>query len=530
MRHLLLLFALGCGEGPPGDKGDPGQTGEPGDPGADGQDGGDGSDGSDGSDGVGFEHSFTGVVLGADGPWAGAVVQASLRSEDFTQGASVGGAVADADGAFTLSLADTNGPDMRLLIRANAPDGRELMGLAHADTLTVTPASTALTTLISWIASTPGQARLSDYSIDEYTALLAQVDAALTAAGTDASDPDAVLEQALLDVGGAIADASDGVVSYEPSALPITTEPPNVVTAGSGVSGQTLYDGLGERWDFFAFYGYISNGSGDAYDNWAYLYVDGERFYDGSLGYTYEDDVELVIQVPELGQPGLEVTRKVQISPDQGYARFLEVLHNTTTVDMSVEVEVNGILGSSDSNDLVNYSSSEDQQVDGDDVWLVNHQDSEDPTLGWIFPGATPDKAGDFLSFTYQAPVPAGATVTIAHWSLQRSLAEADELADELRDSVNPITGAPLDPAYYAGMTTEEGTNHLTSLLSYNIVGYAGSVAPYAWVQAQNTTNGQSLSTWALADGSFNLALLADSGDSVTLSADDGTLETVSIP
>ncbi|CAN0462023.1 unnamed protein product, partial [Ectocarpus fasciculatus] len=142
----------------------------------------------------------------------------------------------------------------------------------------------------------------------------------------------------------------------------------------------------------------ISDGGSDAYDGWAYLTIDGSRWYSSdSTAWGLEDDREHVTDW-QYGTlvADLDVQRKTYVPDGKGlgYARHTEVLYNSGKSTLTVDLQIYGNLGSDESNNTFSMTSSGDSDYDSTDVWAMNHQDSSDPALGFIFPGATLSKSG----------------------------------------------------------------------------------------------------------------------------------------
>lgn len=526
---LVALLAAGCAADGP--KGEAGQDGEDGAAGEDGQDNSNaGEDGQDGQDGDGFDALFTGVVLNAAGPAAGAPVALSQLTSDGAWFGNLAGTLTGDDGSFSLHLANVSEPGLQLMLSADTRDGT-LTALVSADDVTVDAASTAVTQTISWIVASEDGRSLSDYSAQDYDSLVAGADAALTAAGADLSDLDAVQELVLSELGSDIADASGGSWSAAAASVLVSTEPADVYRSGDGSAFETLYDGLGETWDIYTSDGYIFDGSDDAYDGWASLQVDGSSWRDGSRSYGIEDGLEWVAQVTDLGGGGLDVTRKVYVSPDYGFARHTELLDNPGAGALTVDVRVSGLMGSDENNDWFSLTSSGDIDYDDTDQWATNRQDLSDPALGWVFPGAELSKRGAEVFLDWPAvTVPAGGRVTLSYWSLQRSVQSVDALGELLAAEVSTSTGAPVQAYWYGGMSSQEAIDNVVPLIGTNLVGGAGAVAPWATLTLTNDDTGVSTSTQAASDGSFTAGIPAESGHGISLSGTDGSSEVVYVP
>gem|GEM_PF-6745166 len=177
-----------------------------------------------------------------------------------------------------------------------------------------------------------------------------------------------------------------------------------------------LTDGSGHVWDITND-GEVDDGShpdfgtSDAFDDFVDLFIDGTEFPNQTHG-SLEDEREVVLGPAEMS--GLHVTRKIFVSPTKGFARWLDVLDNTSGADITVPVTVEGNLGSDEDNNLVAQTSKGASVLVGDDVWWVNCQDSGDPCVASFFCGASPSKDEDDLTYNHGGvTVPDGGRVII---------------------------------------------------------------------------------------------------------------------
>jgi len=235
---------------------------------------------------------------------------------------------------------------------------------------------------------------------------------------------------------------------------------------------------------------------------------------------------------------GLNVTRKIyvdDVTADVSFCRFTEILENPTGSDITVSVLIEGNLGSDESNDDVNSSSDGDTTVDPGDIWVTNHQDSSDPALGFFFPGAdSPFKSGDDLEYGYSSvTVPAGGRVTIIHWAFQNTGTSPPAVTaiEDLLVSFGS-TGAGIANTYFNGLTISEVADSFFPFTGDGVFGGAGAVAPFADVTVTNATTAESITSPAASDGSFKIffALGATTGDSITVTATDGTSQVLTFP
>ncbi len=85
---------------------------------------------------------------------------------------------------------------------------------------------------------------------------------------------------------------------------------------------------------------------------------------------------------------------------------------------------------------------------------------------------------------------------------------------------------------YFEGMTAGEITDSTYTFTDnpLNLVGAAGSVAPWASVTATNQNSGVAASAVAASDGSFTMTVLAATGELVDLTTDLGRADTLTTP
>jgi hypothetical protein len=302
MRNTLLLSCLlsvlfGCTpepgvDGPPGTDGLDGRAGD---------DGTDGTDGADGTDGTDFPSTaFAGTVHDGSALVADAFVRMELLDSDGVAAAVLGVATTDSAGAFAITLADLSAGNAHLRFSAETNSG---VLFAHVTSLqtAVSPASTAIATLIGQLAGSEGGVAVDDFALTEVDSLVASANSALTAAATDQNDSDAVYAQVRADVGEAVADATDGAIAAGVTPTPAPAAPADVVTTADFSSEIPLTIINDAEWDMYR-NGAIVEGSSDAYDDmfelslrgvtpWSANLPDGSADSQGHI----EDDNELVL-------------------------------------------------------------------------------------------------------------------------------------------------------------------------------------------------------------------------------------------
>ena len=173
------------------------------------------------------------------------------------------------------------------------------------------------------------------------------------------------------------------------------------------------------------------------------------------------------------------------------------------------------------------------------DAWGVSGNDSDGSTsrevIGWVTPGADCSvQSGDQVFCEWEAlTVAAGDRVTIIRWSSQRDAGDEATLA-ALRDADFGAAGIPALADSHTDRAFDECFDEYSDpavpLVSANFLGEAGAVAPYATVTAENTTQALSTSGRAASDGSFSMGLPAATGDTVVVTATDGTSDSLTVP
>ena len=194
--------------------------------------------------------------------------------------------------------------------------------------------------------------------------------------------------------------------------------------------GVTVYDDLDFAWDIDPS-GYIDDGSDDAYDGGHELYVNGQ-WYPGFENATVElDGDQFVIGPAVFGD--IEVVRKVFISRDGAFARWIEILNNTSETGQTVTLEVYTNLGSDDYEQFA-ATSSGDIAFTVDDRWIVTDDSplgstGDDPTvvhvLGAPEAALTVARVGDGAGYggywyQYDVYVPPLGQAAIMHYGAQR--------------------------------------------------------------------------------------------------------------
>lgn len=501
---VAILLTFGCA----GDQGPMGPAGPQGD------------DGVDGTPAPATTQAVTGAVaMPGGGSNVGLVIQAIVLDLDGGETTTVGAAVTDASGAFTVDIPSGLPLGLQVLLRAIG-DGIQLDAFALTATTGIDAASNGVARLVRQIASSRGGASLQSFNAAAIGTITTAAGAALVSGGTDTSDPGAVFDEVRASVGVDVSAASGATVVAEIPTPAVTTDPPGADAPIVSFS-YSLVDALSEIWDVEAD-GSIDDGTNDAYDDFFDLFIDSVAIVPDTT--VLRDGRTVVV---ETTASGLDITRKIHVPEAHAWVRFTEVLTNPSAGDITVDVQVEGNTGSDEGTDLAHATSSGDGTVSPGDEWMTSHWELADPALGFLFPGASNVvKSDDDIDYYWNdVVVPAGGTVTLFHWGFQRSATDVDALSEELS-----TIGAVPDATYYEGATIADASNGLNGGMLASVSGEAGSAVPGEALTISNTTQAMTVMSFAAFDGSFASALPVATGDQVTITGDLGTDRTVIVP
>ena len=197
-------------------------------------------------------------------------------------------------------------------------------------------------------------------------------------------------------------DADDAVTPEDAALLPIE-----------------LTDGSGALWDIQGD-GSINNGTDDAFDGASIL----EDFPLLDSGELEEDGREVVVGPATVG--GVEILRKIFVPSDQPWARFLEVVTNTSSVTVNYDLTISTNMGSDDETAVIGTGSG-DLVFDAGDRWLVTDDGASntDPAVLQVIGGSgaeAPASAGlidDEITFSYSLSLAPGETQIVMHFAAQ---------------------------------------------------------------------------------------------------------------
>lgn len=191
-------------------------------------------------------------------------------------------------------------------------------------------------------------------------------------------------------------------------------------------------------WDCYQPYWYLSNGTNDAWDGMFYLNINNVRFSNAQM------QTELNGRGTRSGEVvmgSLRVQRAFWVptsNPNanmRNYGRYLTIIRNPTQQDQTVNVLINGNLGS-DSGTVSTGSSDGDANFENTDTWVATDDASNgggDPSLAYVFQDENARhrigsiiRNRDNMSFTWNnVTVPASGQVTMLFFVIQDRNREA---------------------------------------------------------------------------------------------------------
>jgi len=160
---------------------------------------------------------------------------------------------------------------------------------------------------------------------------------------------------------------------------------------------------------------------------------------------------------------GVDATRRLFVPSTGGFARYLDTITNTSSLPVTVDVQVEGALGGV-VHTIVDPSATGNTYAvtlaDATTVPVSEESPATRPALGHVFGGpnaAVPVSAIHIqkffapTSYRWTVTIPAGASATLMHFVLQRNPTDTAGADAQARALVN-LT----DPNALAGMTAEE--------------------------------------------------------------------------
>ncbi|MBL8338417.1 MAG: Ig-like domain-containing protein, partial [Rhodoferax sp.] len=230
-------------------------------------------------------------------------------------------------------------------------------------------------------------------------------------------------------------------------------------TAGGGAGGgatsiglgTNLFDASGFLWDIQGD-GQISDGTSDAYDGG--MRNTAMNFFNSGL--AEDDNREILIGPSTIG--GIQLSRKVYVPADQSFARFLEIVTNTSATTQNFTVPIYTNLGS-DGRERFNMTSSGDAVVNTSDNWIITDDNfagssGGDPVVTHVVAGegarvrpasfSGGNGAGE-VRYSYNLTLAPGETQIIMHFASQAAdqataLARAPELTATRLGTLNGLS------------------------------------------------------------------------------------------
>ena len=180
----------------------------------------------------------------------------------------------------------------------------------------------------------------------------------------------------------------------------------------------------------------MSNGLRDAYDGCYMLRVDGSEVRVPSATIIYAGRG---VQSPRANVNDLTVSRKVYMPSDGDWARYYDLIINSSRRRRTVEVEIYGNLGS-DSATKITGTSDGDMQIEVSDTWFATDDFADgdgDPSLAHVFRRtkgrSRPDSVRlerDNISVSYQVKLAPRARAAFLFFAVQtKNSAEATKVA-----------------------------------------------------------------------------------------------------
>ncbi|OGB21129.1 MAG: hypothetical protein A3I66_10075 [Burkholderiales bacterium RIFCSPLOWO2_02_FULL_57_36] len=201
------------------------------------------------------------------------------------------------------------------------------------------------------------------------------------------------------------------------------------VTIGGAVVLPHIFSGTDtSRYDVYCD-GRLSDGGfanrGDAYDGAYYLKVNGNSFPCNSVAPLSNGGREVLIG-PNIME-NLQVSRRVYVPTSGGYARYLDTLSNPTASDITIAVKVDGNLGSDSGTRLIVSPTQSGGR------YAVTTDQGYDPALAHVFASTGAPLTGtqmfnppnDQFSYDWNVTIPAGGTVSLLHFAVQRAASDA---------------------------------------------------------------------------------------------------------
>lgn len=476
---------------------------------------------------------------------------------------------------ISTTTTDTNGKfffdfshmgNASLVLESDLPSGtvRSFMSGRNGHHVPLSPITTALVTLVQNMTRTTGGRSFTDFSAQELQELTEAL-LNLGLSNLDLSDQENIENFIRTSsLARKIAEASGGQItsiSFSNSdSISSAVFSSNVSICGSG-SPIFVLEGSSFRYDVRDD-ATLCGGSHDSFENMflsgaltlampdrSFFTYGGESFPSTGLGvYNLEDNREVVFgpyaleKIPENDMSPVEadtllITRKIFVPENQNYARFLTTFENTGSSTQTLEIEWRSFLETGNSSSLLSFDTSEALPTTKDRFVVVYDNSQNRPTVGFAFQDGLNTSDPDLFNFPGKAggqvneltvgwnafDVPPQTSKTFLHYVLYSDSRNEEELKSVMTSLVE---SPDMD-----GLSLEE----LQNLVNFSprkgtLVGEAGSVIGRVTVSATNLRTLTSLSVISNRDGSFAIPIETQSGDTLTLTSEDGLTQTFLAP
>ncbi len=257
---------------------------------------------------------------------------------------------------------------------------------------------------------------------------------AAAVAAAQATPPDGV---------GGVADEGSGVVPVVVVSPPTPAKKgiPEGVLLNSGSSVSFTWsksDGTSKQWPINSD-GTISGGTNSAYSYGMRLYVEASSF-SASTSSSRVAPSGREIQVGPWVRNSVKVYRRITVSKDKGYCRYIDIFHNPTDKDIKVGLKYSSSLGSS-VRDVVTTSGG--SALTNKDWGIITgyRGDEARPAVGHVFaskgsqirPTFAFSNGSSSVYCRYSMTIPAGDTVALCIFQMQVGWANADKVIKAFR-------------------------------------------------------------------------------------------------
>jgi len=227
----------------------------------------------------------------------------------------------------------------------------------------------------------------------------------------------------------------------------------------------SLTDGRGQLWDI-QYDGTVGDGTMDTFDGAVTIEVDGSYGSYSGMQFLLEDGRTVAIPTVAIGR--LMITRMIYVSPDDGYARWVDVLDNPSNQPTTARVTYTFAMDSDDTTTLVTTTSGDAVVDSGDRGWVSDDASEigDDPAFGLIFgddgTGAAPTAqffaGNDMPTVSFSVDIPANGSTALALLLTKRTtrvdavqwLADTDprQLMDDISAPVVNFSGVGGGPTF----------------------------------------------------------------------------------